>query len=83
MADHTHVKKIGNGSCVVIVEGSGEGSVELPAAVFDNNPNVDVGQVAGRRSPAEAVGQSHATSPDLLGWTVREPVSTLDGGFTR
>jgi len=51
MAAHTHVMKLGNGSCVVIAEGSGEASVELPAAVFDNNPNVDVGQVDGRMHP--------------------------------
>ena len=41
VADHTHVKVVGNGGCVVIAEGSGEASVDLPNAVFTGNPNVN------------------------------------------
>lgn len=29
-ADHTHVRQVGNGACVVLAEGSGEANVELP-----------------------------------------------------
>jgi hypothetical protein len=50
-AAHTHVMKLASGECVVLAEGAGEASVELPAAVFDSNPNVDVGQIEGREHP--------------------------------
>jgi len=42
LANHSHVKLLGNGQCVVLAEGSGEDEVVLPLAVFENNPNVDV-----------------------------------------
>jgi hypothetical protein len=29
-ADHTHVRQVGNGACVVLAEGSGEADVQLP-----------------------------------------------------
>jgi hypothetical protein len=29
-ADHTHVRQVGNGACVVLAEGSGEAGVQLP-----------------------------------------------------
>ncbi|MFA9431679.1 hypothetical protein [Egicoccus sp. AB-alg2] len=29
-ADHAHVRQLGNGQCVVLAEGSGEASVQLP-----------------------------------------------------
>lgn len=50
-ASHTHVKVVGNGGCVVLAEGAGEENVELPQAVFDNNPNVDVDATTGRSHP--------------------------------
>jgi hypothetical protein len=31
-ADHAHVRLLGNGQCVVLAEGSGEGQVQLPYA---------------------------------------------------
>ena len=40
--NHSHVKVLGNGQCVVLAEGAGEDEVVLPISVFDNNPNVDV-----------------------------------------
>jgi hypothetical protein len=51
LADHTHVKVVGNGRCVVMAEGAGEENVVLPASVFENNPNVDAPQLAGRSHP--------------------------------
>ena len=42
LANHSHVKLLGNGQCVVLAEGAGEDEVVLPLAVFENNPNVDV-----------------------------------------
>lgn len=51
VADHTHVKETGNGRCVVLAEGAGEESVVLPAAVFEQNPNVDAPQTASRMHP--------------------------------
>lgn len=49
-ADHTHVKVVGNGQCIVLAEGSGESHVDLPSAVF-SNPNVDIPEVDGRTHP--------------------------------
>ena len=51
VADHTHVKVVGNGECVVLAEGAGEERVDLPGVVFTNNPNVDAPQTAGRTHP--------------------------------
>lgn len=42
LANHSHVKLLGNGQCVVLAEGAGEDEVVLPLAVFEHNPNVDV-----------------------------------------
>ena len=42
LANHSHVKLLGNGQCVVLAEGAGEDEVVLPPSVFENNPNVDV-----------------------------------------
>lgn len=50
-ATHTHVMPVGNGRCVVIAEEAGEEAVELPGAVFENNPNVDIAPAAGRNHP--------------------------------
>jgi hypothetical protein len=50
-ADHTHVKVTGNGECAVIAENGGEKYVELPGAVFDSNPNVDVAPAEARNHP--------------------------------
>lgn len=50
-ANHTHAKVVGNGECVVLAEGAGEEAVNLPGAVFTNNPNVDAPQVANRMHP--------------------------------
>jgi hypothetical protein len=41
-ANHSHVKLLGNGLCVVLAEGAGEDEVVLPLSVFEHNPNVDV-----------------------------------------
>ncbi|ELT45924.1 hypothetical protein ACJJV6_03065 [Arthrobacter nitrophenolicus] len=51
VADHTHAKVVGNGECVVMAEGAGEERVDLPDAVFDHNPNVDIAQAANRTHP--------------------------------
>ncbi len=48
LATHTHVMQVGSGQCVVLAEDAGEESVVLPAAVFQNNPNVDIPANAGR-----------------------------------
>ncbi|WP_459790607.1 hypothetical protein [Arthrobacter sp. AD-310] len=50
-ASHTHVKVVGNDGCVVMAEGTGEENVNLPASVFENNPNVDAPATAGRTHP--------------------------------
>ena len=42
LANHSHVKLLGNGQCVVLAEGAGEDDVVLPPSVFGHNPNVDV-----------------------------------------
>lgn len=51
VANHTHVKVAGNGECVVMAEGAGEENVDLPDAVFTNNPNVDIAQADFRTHP--------------------------------
>lgn len=50
-ADHTHVKVTGSGGCVIVAGGSGEARVDLPSAVFDGNPNVDIAETDGRTHP--------------------------------
>jgi hypothetical protein len=50
-ADHTHVKVVGNGGCIVIAEDSGESEVDLPSAVFAGNPNVDIPESDGATHP--------------------------------
>lgn len=50
-ADHTHVKVVGNGGCIVVAEGSGESEVDLPSAVFAGNPNVDIPESDGLTHP--------------------------------
>ncbi len=42
LANHSHVKLLGNGQCVVLAEGAGEDEVVLPRSVFERNPNVVV-----------------------------------------
>lgn len=51
LASHTHVMAIGNGECVVLAANGGEEDVELPLAVFDNNPNVDITPAPDRLHP--------------------------------
>lgn len=52
VASHTHVKVVGNGGCVVMAEGAGEAGVDLPSAVFENNPHAaDLPQTDGRTHP--------------------------------
>ena len=51
LANHTHVKAVGNGQCVVLAENAGEEAVNLPPAVFEHNPHVDVAPAAGRNHP--------------------------------
>ncbi|ALV43376.1 hypothetical protein AU252_21220 [Pseudarthrobacter sulfonivorans] len=50
-ADHTHVKVVGSGECIVLAEGSGESHVDLPTAVFAGNPNVDIVEADGLTHP--------------------------------
>jgi hypothetical protein len=55
-ADHTHVKVVGNGGCIVVAAGSGESEVDLPSAVFPTdgpggNPNVDIPEADGLTHP--------------------------------
>jgi hypothetical protein len=42
LANHSHVRVLGNGRCVLLAEGAGEDQVVLSLAVFDKNPNVVV-----------------------------------------
>ncbi|ADX74121.1 hypothetical protein FJ661_05030 [Pseudarthrobacter phenanthrenivorans] len=52
VADHTHVKVVGNGGCVIMAQGAGEADVDLPGAVFENNPHAaDLPQTDGRTHP--------------------------------
>ncbi len=53
LAAHAHVRVLGDGRCVILAEDGGERHVELPAAVFVNNPRVvdTVAYPAGRRHP--------------------------------
>ena len=51
LATHTHVLVTGNGRCVILAPHGHENEVDLPDSVFDNNPNVDVIQTAGRNHP--------------------------------
>lgn len=48
-ADHTHVRTVGNGECVILAPTGGESDVTLPAGVLDHNPNV-VGTFAPEKS---------------------------------
>lgn len=50
-ADHTHVKVVGNGECIVLAQGSGESHVDIPPAVFEGNPNVDIPEADGKTHP--------------------------------
>ncbi|POH58521.1 hypothetical protein [Arthrobacter glacialis] len=51
LADHTHVKVVGNGECITVAAGSGESEVDLPTAVFQGNPNVDIIEADGLTHP--------------------------------
>lgn len=51
LASHTHVMVIGNGECVLLAENGGEEHVDLPLAVFENNPNVDITPAPDRLHP--------------------------------
>ena len=50
-ASHTHAKLVGNGQCVVLAQSAGEDRVNLPGAVFEQNPNVSVAPSPGRNHP--------------------------------
>ncbi len=43
LASHSHVMQLGNGQCVILAQNGGEEDVVLPLAVFEHNPNVDIG----------------------------------------
>ena len=59
LANHTHVKLLGNGQCVVLAENGGEDDVVLPQSVFDRNPNVVVSSAAPpTRSTCSCTGAS-------------------------
>ena len=69
VADHVHVRVTGNGQCVVIAEYGGEKYVALPAAVFENNPNVDVAPADARNHPLHVLvhqGQPAEAQPGTL-----------------
>jgi hypothetical protein len=51
LASHTHVMALGNGQCVLLAASGGEEDVELPASVFEHNPNVDISMAADRLHP--------------------------------
>jgi hypothetical protein len=51
LANHKHVMQVGNGQCVILAAHGGEDEVELPLAVFDHNPNVDIAPGADRMHP--------------------------------
>ena len=51
-ATHTHAMATGQeGSCVLLAQGAGEETVNLPTAVFDSNPNVTVTPTTDRNHP--------------------------------
>lgn len=79
-AEHTHVRVIGNGQCVVIAEDSGEQSVTLPDVVFDNNPNVDISPSSGRNHPLHVL--VHQGKPGEVGRIfVKGPADPCDGEY--
>lgn len=51
LASHTHVVGLGNGQCVLLAAKGGEEAVELPLAVFERNPNVDIAPGPDRLHP--------------------------------
>lgn len=51
LANHSHVKLLGNGQCVVLAANGGEEDVSLPLAVFNHNPNVDIAPAQDRMHP--------------------------------
>jgi hypothetical protein len=65
LANHSHVKLLGNGQCVVLAEGAGEDDVILPMSVFEHNPNVDVSS-AGPAHPLHVL--VHKGVPGDHGW---------------
>jgi hypothetical protein len=52
-ATHSHVRVLGDGTCVILAASGHEDGVVLPDSVFANNPNVDpaVSYPDGRRHP--------------------------------
>jgi hypothetical protein len=40
LASHEHARLVGSGQCVILAQNGGEQWVELPRAVFENNPKV-------------------------------------------
>jgi hypothetical protein len=51
LASHQHVMQVGNGQCVILAANGGEDAVELPLAVFQHNPNVDIAPGPGKLHP--------------------------------
>jgi hypothetical protein len=51
LASHHHVMSVGDGRCVLLAQNGGEDEVELPLAVFDHNPNVDITPAPDRLHP--------------------------------
>lgn len=51
LASHHHVMAVGNGQCVLLAQNGGEDDVELPLAVFEHNPNVDITPAPDRLHP--------------------------------
>ncbi len=64
-ASHTHAKVVGNGQCVLLAENAGEEDVNLPAAVFERNPNVSVAPAPGRNHPLHVL--VHKGTPGASG----------------
>lgn len=58
-ADHTHVKLLGNGQCVVLAEGSGEAEVQLPGyEEFEENRRHPLHVKVHLGEPGERNGQA-------------------------
>ena len=51
LASHSHVMAIGGGRCVLLAANGGEEDVDLPLAVFEHNPNVDISPASDRLHP--------------------------------
>ena len=69
LATHTHAKATGQaGTCVLLAQGAAEEAVDLPAGVFDHNPNVTVAPTAGRNHPLHVLVHTGVAGADGGYW---------------